>query len=44
MVVIMTAPAMKVRLWSARDLKEGRRATSCSGSISATDGVIAAFT
>jgi hypothetical protein len=43
-VVVKMAPARKVGLWSARDLTEGRRPTSCSGSINPTGGVIAALT
>jgi hypothetical protein len=35
---------MKVGLWSARDLAEGRRVTSRSGSISPTGNVAAALT
>jgi hypothetical protein len=44
MVVVKMAPAKKVGLWSARDLKDGRRATACSGSISLAGDVIAALT
>jgi len=42
--VVKVAPDMRVGLWSARDLTEGRRPTSCSGPISPTGGVIAALT
>jgi len=40
-VAVKVAPAMRVGLWSARDLTEGRRPTSCSGPNSPTGGVIA---
>jgi hypothetical protein len=43
-VVVKIAPDMKVGLWSARDLNEGRRLTSFSGSVKPTGGLIAALT